>query len=222
MSRSGNAEALAQRAGDQPRAGRRADQGEGRTVDADRPCRRALADDQVELKILHRRIKDLLDRGRQPVDLVDEQDVARLQVGQQCGEVAAALDHRARGRAEANAHFAGDDLRERRLAEPRRSRRAARGRGPRPDSCAASIKTRRLSRSWRWPTNSASVCGRREASTASCSEPAGSTVRGRRRRSSGEFLQPGADQRVVSAATRRAGGWPWRPRQKLRRGDSRD
>ena len=76
-----NAETLAQRPGDQPRAGRRADQRERRQVDADRARARPLADDQVELKILHRRVEDLLDRRRQAVDLVDEQQVARLQVG---------------------------------------------------------------------------------------------------------------------------------------------
>ena len=126
-----DAEALAQRPGDQARAGRRADQGEGLQVDPDRARGRALADDQVELKILHRRIEDLLDRRRQAVDLVDEQDVARLQVGQQRREVAGALDHRARGGAEADPELAGDDLRQRRLAEARAARRTARGRAPR-------------------------------------------------------------------------------------------
>src|SRR6516162_5304569 len=118
----GYAEALAQRSSNQPRSRRRADQGEGRDIDADRTRRRTLADDQVELKILHRGIEDLLDRRRQTVDLVDEKDVARLQVGQQCGKVATALDHRARAGAEAHPHLASDDLSERCLAEPWRSR----------------------------------------------------------------------------------------------------
>ena len=131
-----DAEALAQRPGDQPGAGRRADQGEGRQVDADRARAGPLADDQVELKILHRRIEDLLDRRRQPVDLVDEQHVARLQVGQQRGEIAGALDDRPRGGAEADPQLAGDDLRQRRLAEPGRPEeqhvveRLARGSSP--------------------------------------------------------------------------------------------
>ena len=84
----------------------------------DRARARPLADDQVELKILHRRIEDLLDRRRQPMDLVDEQDVARLQVGQQGGEIAGALDHRTRGGAKPDPHFARHDLCERGLAEP--------------------------------------------------------------------------------------------------------
>ena len=79
-----------------------------------------LADDQVELKILHRRVEDFLDRRRQAVDLVDEQDVVRLQIGQQRREIAGALDHRPRGGAEADPELARDDLRQGRLAEPGR------------------------------------------------------------------------------------------------------
>ena len=92
-----DAEAVAQRRGQQAGAGGRADQGERRQVDPHRARRRPLADHQVELELLQRRIEDLLDRGRQAVDLVDEQDVARLQVGQQRGEVAGARDHRPGG-----------------------------------------------------------------------------------------------------------------------------
>ena len=43
-----------------------------------RARRRPLADDEVELEVLHRRIEDFLDRRIEPVDLVDEQHVARL------------------------------------------------------------------------------------------------------------------------------------------------
>src|SRR5262249_30473482 len=50
-------------------------------------------------------------------DLVDEEDVARLQIGEECREVAGALDDRARGGAKPDTHLARDDLRQRRLAE---------------------------------------------------------------------------------------------------------
>ena len=179
-------------------------------------------DDQVELEVLHRRVEDLLDRRRQPVDLVDEQDVARLQVGQQCGEIAAALDHRARGGTEADAHFAGDDLRERRLAEPRRSRRTAHGRGPRRGSCAASMKTRRLSRSWRWPTNSSSVAAAARLSAASCSACWRDRRRAAGRRSSREFLQPGADQRTGVGLTAEPPGRRGDRAKRFGAADSRD
>jgi len=73
-----NAEALAQRARHEARAGRGADQGEWRQLDAHRTRGRSLADHEIELEILHRRIEDLLDRGGEAMDLVDEQHVVRL------------------------------------------------------------------------------------------------------------------------------------------------
>jgi hypothetical protein len=51
------------------------------------------------------------------MDLVDEQNIARLQIGQQRSEVTATLDDRARSGAESHPHFAGDNLRERRFAK---------------------------------------------------------------------------------------------------------
>ena len=82
-----------------------------------RARRRPLADDQVELEIFHRRVEHFLDRRLQAMDFVDEQDIPGLEVCQDCGEVAGPLDHRAGGGAEADAEFAGDDLRQRGLAE---------------------------------------------------------------------------------------------------------
>src|SRR6516225_7744803 len=117
----GYAETLAQRPRDQARPRRRGDQRKGREVDADGAGRRSLADNQVELEILHRRIEDLLDRWRQAMDFVDKEDIARLQIGEQRGEIAAALDDRARGGTEPDSHLARNDVRECRLAEARRS-----------------------------------------------------------------------------------------------------
>ena len=116
-----DAEAVAQRIGEQPGARGGADQRERREVDLDRARRRPLADDEVELEILHRRIENFLDRRIEPVDLVDEQHVALLEIGEQRREIAGLGDHRARGRAEVDAELARDDLRERRLAEPGRA-----------------------------------------------------------------------------------------------------
>jgi hypothetical protein len=98
-----DAEAVAQRRGQQARARGGADQGEGRQVELDRAGRGALADHDVDLEILHRRIQDFLDLRRQAMDLVDEQHVVRLQVGQQRREVAGLFDHRAGGLAQADA-----------------------------------------------------------------------------------------------------------------------
>jgi hypothetical protein len=103
-----------------PSRGGGAARGEFGQVDADRAGGRPLADHQIEHAVLHRRIEDLLDRGREPVDLVDEEDVAILEIGEQGGEIAGLGDHRPRGGAKADAELARDDLGERRLAEPRR------------------------------------------------------------------------------------------------------
>ena len=51
------------------------------------------------------------------MDLVDEQHIARLEVGQDRGEVALALEHRAGGLAQAHAEFGGEDVGERGLTE---------------------------------------------------------------------------------------------------------
>jgi hypothetical protein len=51
------------------------------------------------------------------VDLVDKEDVAFLERGQDRGEVASALDRRPRGVLDTDAKLAGDDRGERRLAE---------------------------------------------------------------------------------------------------------
>ena len=109
-----------------------------------RARRRPLADDEVELKILHRRIEDLLDRRGQPVDLVDEQDVARLEIGEQRREIAGARDHRARRRAETDAQLARHDLRQRRLAEARAARTNSTWSSASPRVRAASMNTLRL------------------------------------------------------------------------------
>src|SRR5262245_19210057 len=53
------------------------------------------------------------------MNLVDEQDVARHEIGQKRGEIAGFGDHRAGCGAEVDAQFARQDLRQRRLSEPR-------------------------------------------------------------------------------------------------------
>ena len=113
-------EPVAKRRRQETGAGRRPDKGEGRQIDPHRARRRPLADNQVELEILHRRIENLLDGRIEPVDLVDEQHVPRAQVRQQRRQVAGPRDDRPGRRPEADAEFRRHDLRQRRLAEPRR------------------------------------------------------------------------------------------------------
>ena len=81
-------------------------------------------------------IERLLERAREAVDLVDEEDRARLERGQEGGDVALALERRAGGLHERDVELGGDDLGERGLAEAGRpgeqhvvERLAARGGG---------------------------------------------------------------------------------------------
>ena len=101
------AEAVAQRTGDEPGARGGADEREARQVEADRARARALADHDVEAEVLHRGIEDLLDDARQPVHLVDEQHVAVVEVREDRGEVAGPLERgTARGLMRAPISFA--------------------------------------------------------------------------------------------------------------------
>ena len=55
------------------------------------------------------------------MDLVDEQNVIGLQIGEQRGQVARLFDHRARGLPQVDAELVGDDVAQRGLAEPGRA-----------------------------------------------------------------------------------------------------
>ncbi len=116
-----DAEAVAQRVGQHAGARGRADQGERRQIELDRARRRTLADHDVDLEILQRRVEDFLDHRREAVDLVDEQNVVGFQIGEQRREVAGPLQHRPRGLAQVDAHLLGDDVRQRGLAQPGRT-----------------------------------------------------------------------------------------------------
>src|SRR5262245_24774368 len=112
-----DAEAVTQRISEQTGAGGRTDQRKGGEIDLDRARGGSLADDEVELKVLHRRIEDLLDRRIEPMDLVDEKDIAFFEIRQQSRKIAGLGDHRSRRGTEIHAKLARHDLCERRLAE---------------------------------------------------------------------------------------------------------
>ena len=115
------AEAVAQGRADHRVARGRADEREVRHREPDRARAGPLADDEVEGEVLHRRVEDLLDGAREAVDLVDEEDVVLLEVREDGGEVAGALDRGAAGGADGDAHLVRDDVREGRLAEAGRA-----------------------------------------------------------------------------------------------------
>ncbi len=113
------AEAVAQRAGDEAGARGGADEREPGKVEADGTRRGSLPDDDVELEVFHRRVEDLLDRPGQTVDLVDEQHVAVVEVGEDGGEVAGPLQRGPARDPQADVHLGGDDARQRGLPQPR-------------------------------------------------------------------------------------------------------
>ena len=111
-------EAIAQRRREQRQARGCADQGEAAERQAHAARRGAAADHHVEREVLHGGVEHLFDAARQAVDLVDEEHIVLFQRGEDAGEVAHAMDGRARGEAQADAHLGGDDPGEGGFASP--------------------------------------------------------------------------------------------------------
>ena len=114
-------ETIAQGCRQQTGAGGGTNQGEGWQVELDRARRRAFADHDVDLVVLHRRIQHFLHGRLHAVDFVDEQDIVGLQIGQQGRQIAGLFDHRPRGLAQVHAQFVGNHVRECGLAQPGRA-----------------------------------------------------------------------------------------------------
>jgi hypothetical protein len=116
-----NAEPRAERRGEEPGPRRGAHERELLHRHLHRPRAGPLADDDVELEVLHRRIEDLLDGRGHAVDLVDEEHFAWLQVRQDAGQVARLLDDGTGRGADGRAQFVGNHVGQRGLAEPGRA-----------------------------------------------------------------------------------------------------
>jgi hypothetical protein len=116
-----DAEAAVQGLGKKSRPRRRAHEREGRQVHLHRAGHRAFADQNVQAVVLHGGVEDLLDLGREAVDLVHEEDIPGLQVRENAGQIPCPRDHRPGRHAQPGGHLAGDDVGERRLAEARRT-----------------------------------------------------------------------------------------------------
>lgn len=85
-------------------------------IQANRARRRTLANHDIEGKVLHRGVQDLLDRTVEAVDLVDKQHIARLQVSKDGRQVARARDGRATRGLDLSAQLVGDNGGQRGLA----------------------------------------------------------------------------------------------------------
>ena len=114
-------ETVAQRSGDETGAGGGADQGERGQVQRDGAGRGALAEHDVDAEVLHGGIQDLFDGAGQAVDLVDEQDVTGLELGEHGRQITGPLQGGPRGGLQMGAEFVGDDVSQGRLAQSRRA-----------------------------------------------------------------------------------------------------
>ena len=91
----GDPEAVAERATERARARGGGDHREAVEAEAQRLRAGARAGDEVEGEVLHRRVQRLLDGVVEAVDLVDEEDVAVVERGEDRGEHALVLERRA-------------------------------------------------------------------------------------------------------------------------------
>ena len=81
----------------------------------------SLADDQIDAKILHRGIQNLFHSRLQAMNFVEKENFLGFKRRENRGEIAFALEQRASAGFDRNVKFVGDDLRQRRLAESRRT-----------------------------------------------------------------------------------------------------
>src|SRR6476620_6154762 len=116
-----DAEAVAQRVREHAGSRRSADQRERLQLELHGTRRRTFADHDVDLEVFERRIEYLLDHRREPMDLVDEKNITLVEIAQDGGKVAGALQHGAGGMAQVHTHLARNDMSERGLAETRRT-----------------------------------------------------------------------------------------------------
>ena len=113
----GDAEAAAQRLGEKAGTRRGADERERLERDRDHARVHAAVEREVDAAVLHRGIDELLDRRGQPVDLVDEQHITRLHLGERAHEVARLGERGAAGDMGARAHLGRDHMRDGGLTE---------------------------------------------------------------------------------------------------------
>ena len=198
------AEAVAQRRGQQPGAGGGADQRERRQLERDDARAGARADRDRELAVLHRGIERLLDRARQPVDLVDEEHrrAARARSGRRRCRPCARAPGRRSGRSRPRARRPRSARA--RSCRARAGRRAARGRAPR--------RARRRPGSRRRAGPSAPPGRRtRRAGAGAARRRAASSSRATRRASGcGRRTSPPRDS-LSAWAIRSSGVWPGAP-----------
>src|SRR5437762_3719848 len=81
----------------------------------------ALADDQIDAEILHRRIEYFLDRGLQAMNFVEEENFFTLKRSKDRGEISFAFEQGAGAGFDGNVQLVGNDLGQRGLAQTGRA-----------------------------------------------------------------------------------------------------
>ena len=114
-------EAVAERAGEHARAGRRADQGKRPQPYVVRAGVDALPEHDVDAEILHGRVEILLHGARQAMDFVDEKHGVLFEVGQIGDEVFGSFEHGTAGQMHGNAQLARQAESQRGLPESGRA-----------------------------------------------------------------------------------------------------
>ena len=114
-----DAETVAQRTRQKPRARRGADQRELRQIQPDAARRGTLAHHDIEHIIFQSRIQNLFDLTIQTVDFIDEQHVAVFEIGQDRSQVAGTGDGRTARGADVGAQLVGHHGGQRGLAQAR-------------------------------------------------------------------------------------------------------
>ena len=115
-----DAETIPQGRSQKTGAGGGADESEGGQIQPDGSRRRTFPDHDVELEILEGRIQDFFDDRGQAMDLVHEQHVPGLQIGEQGRQITGTFQHRSGGLPEPHVQFVGDHMGQRSLAQSRR------------------------------------------------------------------------------------------------------
>ena len=113
-------EPITKRAGDQTGTRGGTNQREPSEIERNRPCRRTLAENDVNPEILHSWIQHLFDRAGETVNLVDKQHIAVFELRQDRRQIASPFQSWAGRDLEVGAHLRRDDVGKRRLTEARR------------------------------------------------------------------------------------------------------
>ena len=116
-----HAKAIPQGRCQKSRPGCRANQCKMRQIQPDRPGRSALSNDDINGKVLHGRVQNLLHLSVQPVNLVHKKHITLRQIVEDSRNFTGFFDSRTGSHLHVNAHLIGNNAGKSRLAQSRRS-----------------------------------------------------------------------------------------------------